>query len=106
MRVTPQAITLPMSPYFKGESSRHVAYSVKLMGVKVTHTIQNWIKKYISLMEKYLGSITPQVSEKWRTGELFLKIKGDRRYLYAMMDDKTRFWIAQVADRKEGHDAR
>ena len=42
-------------------------------------------------MEKYIESITPQVSEKWRTDELFLKIKGDRKYLYAMMDDQTRY---------------
>ncbi|MGA8857546.1 MAG: DDE-type integrase/transposase/recombinase, partial [Candidatus Bathyarchaeia archaeon] len=33
--------------------------------------------------------------------ELFLKVKGDMKYLYALMDDETRFWIAQqVADSK------
>jgi len=54
-----------------------------------------------SLMEKYFESITPQVSEKWRTDELYLKIKGNRKYLYAMMDDETRYWIAkQVSDHK------
>ena len=40
-------------------------------------------------MEMYLESITPHVSEKWRVDELYLKIKGDRRYLYAMLDDET-----------------
>jgi hypothetical protein len=33
--------------------------------------------------------------------ELFVKIKGDMKYLYALMDDETRFWIAQqIADTK------
>jgi transposase-like protein len=35
------------------------------------------------------------------------KIKGDMKYVFAIMDDKTRFWIAQeVAESKYKHDAR
>lgn len=52
-------------------------------------------------MEKYLDQITPQVSDTWATDELFLKVKGNMKCLYALMDDQTRFWIAQeVADTK------
>jgi transposase-like protein len=52
-------------------------------------------------MHKYLDKITPQISDTWRADELFLKIHGDMKYLYALMDDETRFWIAQqVADSK------
>ena len=108
MRATPQAITTSMNLYFNGESLRHVADSMKLFGVKVTHqTIHNWIKKYIGLMDSYLESITPQVSEKWYCDEIYLKIKGDRKYLYAMLDGDTRYWIAsQVADTKYTEDVR
>jgi len=108
MRATPQAITASMNLYFNGESLRHVADSMKLFGVEVTHqTIHNWIKKYIGLMDNYLESITPQVSEKWYCDEIYLKIKGDRKYLYAMLDDSSRFWIAsQVADTKYTEDVR
>jgi hypothetical protein len=36
-----------------------------------------------------------------------VKVKGDMKYLFALMDDETRFWIAQeVADSKYSHDAR
>jgi transposase-like protein len=36
-----------------------------------------------------------------------VKVKGDMKYLYAMMDDETRYWLAQeVADTKYVHDAR
>ena len=91
-----------MQLYFSGESLRNVAKSLKLLGVEVSHqTVYNWIDKYTALMTKYLDRITPQVSDTWRADELFLKVKGDMKYLYAMMDNETRFWIAQqVADTK------
>ena len=35
------------------------------------------------------------------------KSSGNLKYLFAMMDDETRFWIAQeVAETKDRHDAR
>ncbi|HKZ42174.1 MAG TPA: DDE-type integrase/transposase/recombinase [Candidatus Hodarchaeales archaeon] len=58
-------------------------------------------------MQKYIDKITPQVSDTWATDELFLKIKGNMKYLYAMMDEQTRFWIAQeVAETKYTADVR
>ncbi len=105
MRATPDQITMAMNLYFKGESSRKVKQSLILTGVKVSHvTIQNWIKKYVSLMEKYLDKITPQVGEQWRTDELYLKIKGDRKYLFAMLDSETRFWLSQMVSEHKGND--
>ena len=106
LKAKPEMVTASMNLYFNGESTRHVADSMKLFGTKITHvTVQNWIKKYVRLMEKYLELITPKVSEKWRTDEIYLKIKGDRKYLYALMDDETRYWIAkQVSDHKYTQD--
>ncbi len=108
LKATPEAVTASLNLYFNGESLRHVANSMKLFGVSVTHkTVENWIKKYVKLMEKYLAEITPQVSDKWYCDEIYLKIKGDRKYLYAMLDGDTRYWIAsQVADTKYTEDVR
>jgi transposase-like protein len=108
MKHNPQGITTAMQLYFSGESLRNVAKSLKLLGVQVSHqTIYNWIEKYTALMEKYLDKITPQVSDTWAADELFLKVKGNLKYLYAMMDEQTRFWIAQeVADTKYTADVR
>ena len=74
----------------------------------VTHqTVYNWICKYVSLMKEYAEKLQPNVSDTWRADELYLKVKGDAKYLFALMDDETRFWIAQeVADTKYRHDAR
>lgn len=108
MKHSPQGITTAMQLYFSGESLRNTAKSLKLLGVQVSHqTIYRWIAKYTELMNKYLDKITPQVSDTWATDELFLKVKGNMKYLYAMMDEQTRFWIAQeVADTKYTADVR
>jgi transposase-like protein len=102
MKHNPQGITTAMQLYFSGESLRNVAKSLRLLGVQVSHqTVYNWISKYVQLMRTYLDQITPQVSDTWRADELFLKVSGDMKYLYAMLDNDTRFWIAQqVADTK------
>ena len=108
MRATPQMITTAMQLYFSGESLRNVQAFLKLQGVNMSHVaVYRWIKRYVRLMDGYLQKITPQVSDTWRTDELFLKVKGNTKYLYALMDDETRFWIAQqVADSKFTEDIR
>jgi transposase-like protein len=82
--------------------------ALELMGVKVSYrTILNWINKYISLMKDYAEKITPNVSDTWRADEIYVKFSGNMKYVFSMMDDETRFWIAQeVADTKMKHDAR
>ena len=108
MRATPQIITSAMQLYFTGESFRNVQKFLKLQGVAVSHvTIMKWITKYTKLMTQYLEKIKPNVGNTWRADEIWVKFNGDMKYVFAMMDDETRFWIAQeVADTKYKHDAR
>jgi transposase-like protein len=108
MKHNPQAITSAMQLYFSGESLRNTMKSLKLLGVEVSHqTVYKWIRKYVKLMKDYVEKIVPNVSDTWRADELYVKIKGDMKYLFALMDDETRFWIAQeVAESKYKHDAR
>jgi transposase-like protein len=108
LKAKPQIVTGALQLYFSGESLRNTQKFLRLQGVNVSHqTVYNWIQKYVGLMERYLDKITPNVSDTWRADELCLKVKGNVKYLYAMMDDQTRFWIAQeVADIKYTHDAR
>jgi len=102
MRASPEAISSAMQLYFSGESLRNTQKFLILRGVQVSHkTVYLWIKKYVNLMQKYLEQMQPQVSNTWRADELFVKVKGNMKYLYALMDDETRFWIAQqVSDTK------
>jgi transposase-like protein len=102
MKHNPQRITSAKQLYFSGESLRSTSRSLRLIGMDVTHqTVYNWIKKYTTLMQTYLNRIIPDVGDAWRTDELYVKIHGNMKYMYALMDYEIRFWIAQqVADTK------
>lgn len=108
MRVSPRMITSAMQLYFTGESFRNVQKFLKLQGIEVSHmAVYKWIRKYVALMEKYLDTIKPNVSNVWRTDEIYLRVKKDTKYLFALMDDETRFWISQqVSDNKNTSDVR
>jgi putative transposase len=102
MHATPQMITSALQLYFSGKSFRNSKRFLELQDVKISHVaVYKWIRKYVSLMQNYLDRIKPKVGDAWRTDELYLKIKGDTKYLYAIMDDQTRYLIAQqVSDSK------
>jgi len=103
MKHNPKGITMAMQLYFSGESLRNTQRSLELLGVKVSHqTVYKWITKYVGLMQRYLDKITPQVGETWRADEIFVKFSGKMNYVFAMMDDETRFWIAQQVTEKKG----
>jgi putative transposase len=108
MKHNPKAVTTAMQLYFSGESLRNTQRSLQLLGVEVSHqTVANWIEKYVNIMKNYADNLKPDVSSTWRADEVWIKVRGDLKYLFALMDDETRYWIAQeVADTKETHDAR
>ncbi len=108
MRATPEIIINAIQLYFTGESYRNIQKFITLQGINISHqAIYKWVKKYTKLMDDYLNTITPHVGDKWHADEVWLKVKGNRKYLFAMMDNDTRFWLAQeVADSKFKHDAR
>jgi len=90
MKARPEAITSAMQLYFTGESLRNVQKFLRLQGVNVSHvSIYKWIQKYVGLMENYLKQITPQLSDTWRADEMWMKFKGNPKYLYALLDDET-----------------
>lgn len=101
MKANPQSITSAMQLYFTGESLRNVQKFLRLQGEVHYTTVYRWIQKYVEIMGHYLEQMKPQVSNTWRADELYFKVKGDMKYLYALMDDETRFWIAkEVSDTK------
>ena len=108
MKHNPKAITTALQLYFSGESLRNTQKALRLLGVEVSHkTVLKWIRKYVGLMERYVSQITPDVGETWRADEVYVKFRGQMKYLFAMMDDDTRFWISQqVADTKYTADVR
>lgn len=107
MKHSAENVTQALQMYFTGESLRNIEQFMRVQGVEVTYkTIYRWIRKYTKIMLEYLNKITPQVGDAWRADEVWVKVRGELKYVFSLMDDETRFWIAQeVADTKETHDA-
>lgn len=59
MHASPQIITSAMQLYFTGESYRNIEKFLNLQGTRFSHVaIYQWIKKYVTIMDSYLQTIT------------------------------------------------
>ena len=107
-RHAPEHIIVAVEMSFAGMSTRKVAGAMRRAGVSISHqTVQNWAAEYGGLMEWFIDQITPNVGELWRTDEVYTRIRGERKYMFAMLDADTRYWIArQVATHKRTDDVR
>ena len=102
---TPEQITTAVDLLFSGLSSRKVAYHLSKHNLNVSYkTVQNWGAQYAGIMERLVDTIIPQVGEQWRTDEAYMSIRGNTRYLFAMLDAETRFWIAKMVAEHKGTD--
>ena len=104
-RATPEQVSTAVELLFAGMSTRKVATTLKGMGVKVSHmTVMRWATEYAGIMEQFADAIRPRVGEQWRTDEVYVSIKGNPRYVFAMLDTETRFWIAKMVAENKGTD--
>ena len=93
--------------YFAGMSVRDIANHYEMMGIEVSHmTIYRWVSEYSKMTTNYLNGIIPRVGNWFRADEVWVKIAGKQCYLFASMDDDTRYWLASdLADNKFHHNA-
>jgi putative transposase len=68
-------------------SYRHVEELMEERGVSVDHaTIQRWVVKYSSQLEKAFHRRKRRVGHSWRMDETYIRVKGEWRYLYRAVD--------------------
>ncbi len=68
-----------------------------MLGIDVDHSsIYDWICKYSTMVNKYLNEIVPRTNDRTmvRADEVWIKVNGEQKYLFASMDDDTRYWLA------------
>ena len=96
-----------MHLHFSGMSSRAIADLFEARGIDVSGSaIWRWIERYSRITGLYTDSLTPAVGKWFRADEVWVKIRGKKYYLFATMDDDTRYWLAgELADSKDKHDA-
>lgn len=68
-------------------SCRDVEELLSIRGIKVDHpTIQRWVFKFTQLVEKQFRNRKKSVGKRWRMDETYIKVKGERKYLYRAVD--------------------
>ena len=100
-------ITGALQMYYSGMSVRDISNHYEMMGIDVSFkTVYNWIDQYSKMTSKYLNGIVPRVGNWFRADEVWIKIAGKQNYLFASMDDDTRYWLASdIANTKFQHNA-
>lgn len=109
MKSTPQTVTIALDLYFKGISLRAIVDHLKQFhGTDVSHVaVFKWIKKYVKLMKEYTDQLVPQVSGIWHSDEMTLNVNGELKWLWNVMDNQSRFWLAsQITEKRKTVDAR
>ncbi|KAF6246382.1 transposase [Nitrosopumilus sp. b3] len=100
-------ITGALQMYYSGMSTRDISNHYEMMGIEVSDVaIYKWICKYSTMVSKYLNEIIPRTGNWVRADEVWIKVAGKQKYLFASMDDDTRYWLASdMADTKFQHNA-
>jgi transposase-like protein len=109
MKANARAIVASLDLWFKGLSLAKIQDHLRAFyEVKVTRpAIYGWIRKYVELLDIYVRQLRPKLSGKWHADETQLKVNGQRRLLWNMLDNGTRFWIANcLTHRRRGQDAK
>ena len=98
MKYDPRIVTTTLDLYFKDVSLRKIADHLKqCYSLDIDHsTVYRWISKYTEIIEAYVATLGPELGDIWHTDEMKVKIGGEWRWLWNVMDEKTRFHMVSV----------
>jgi transposase-like protein len=109
MKANARIVLAAIDLYFKGLSYRKISEHIRaIYGVDMTHVaIFNWVKKYMTILKRYVKRMKPETGMKWHCDEMKYNIEGNSEYLWNLMDAKTRFLVAcQVTQRRRRIEAK
>ena len=109
MKYDPRIVTTTLDLYFKDVSLRKIADHLKQChSLDIDHsTVYRWICKYTEIIEAYVATLEPELGDIWHTDEMKIKFSGEWRWLWNVMDEKTRFHMVGVITKtREIQDAR
>lgn len=106
-RHDPAVISEAIHLFYSGMSTRAVSDALKVRGINVSDSaVYKWVLRYSKIAGLFTDSLRPHVGNWYRGDEVWVKVNGHKYYLFATMDDDTRYWLAgELADSKDKHDA-
>jgi putative transposase len=95
-RNEPRTIALALDLYFRGLSVRKVADHLgQVHGLAVGHaTVYRWVAHYSSLAAAWMDEQRVQTGTRWHMDETVVKVDGEARYLWNVLDADSRFLLA------------
>jgi transposase-like protein len=97
MRTQKHIIGFALDLYYDGMSVRKIQRHIKyLFKVKVSYyAIHKWITKYSILIKQYVDTLKVNLGDIWHVDETAIKIKGKQKWFWEIIDEKTRFMVAE-----------
>ena len=104
MRTKTEIIAFALDLYFEGLSVRKVQRQIKkIFGVKASQVaIHNWITKYSRLVKEFLTQFKFELGDTWHCDETAIKVKGEQRWFWEIIDEETRFMVACLLSESRG----
>ena len=97
----PREITRALHGVAAGLSSREASYAMKRDHIKVDPSIHRWMAEYPGLVNRFSRTLRPRLGHRWHCDEVFFKILGLERWLFTVMDGRTRFILSwDISDPK------
>jgi transposase-like protein len=110
MKFDPNTVTKCLDLYFKGASLRAISdHMEQFHDIEINFsTITRWIKKYTAIIDQYVSTLEPRVSNMWHADEMMISVKDNYEeskrenlsWLWNVMDTETRFLLASLISKK------
>ena len=95
--------TVILDLYFKGISLRKISDHLKQfynLDLNASNILRR-ILKYSKIINNYVETLTPEVSDQWHTDEMQIQAGGKWKWLWNVMDKETKYLITRkVTDRR------
>ena len=97
-RVEPETIASSIALYFCGLSLKRVGYVMwQCLGKECSQiTVFNWIFEYTPKVASFLRRIKVSTGETWQFGGKPIRVGGEKRTLFVVMDRSTRFILSAL----------
>jgi transposase-like protein len=101
----PRIISLILSMHCRNVSLRGISATLnETYGLRLSYkTVYNYLRRYEKLLSDYMNSLRPKFSGDVNVDELFVKIDGQMKYLFAALDPDTRFLLCTILSQKRDH---
>lgn len=102
----PRIISLILSMHCRNVSLRGICATLQeTYGIRVAPTtILNYLKRYEKLLSDYMTNcLKPKFSGHVNVDELYVKIDGEMKYLFAALDPDTRYLLCSVLSQKKDY---